>query len=169
MKVQVLIAQSCLTLFKPTECSQSGSSVYGIFQARILEWVAFPFSRESSRPRAQTQVSCIAGRFFTIWATYTSIDLWMGFKEKFVKSQTGWPLGLQWHVKLELSDCHPALTGSWVSESSMKTSIRRSLSLIKPVEQLYVWHQGEAENKIKQSILTSIQKSRYPRRLLHRF
>ena len=40
-----------------------------ILQARILEWVAFPFSRGSSQPRDQTQVSCIAGRFFTSWAT----------------------------------------------------------------------------------------------------
>ena len=39
------------------------------FQARILEWVAFPFSMGSSQPRDQTQVSCIAGVFFTIWAT----------------------------------------------------------------------------------------------------
>ena len=46
-----------------------GSSVHGILQARILEWVAVPFSRGSSHPRDQTQVSCIAGRFFAIWAT----------------------------------------------------------------------------------------------------
>ena len=43
-------------------------TVHGIVQARILEWVAFPFSRESSQPRNQTGVSCIAGRFFTNWA-----------------------------------------------------------------------------------------------------
>ena len=45
------------------------SSVHGIFQARILEWVAIPFSRGSSQFRDRTQVSCIAGRVFTIWAT----------------------------------------------------------------------------------------------------
>ena len=50
------------------DCSLAGSSVHGIPQARILEWVAISFSRESSRPRNQTQVSCIAGRFFTDWA-----------------------------------------------------------------------------------------------------
>ena len=44
-------------------------TVHGILQARILEWVAFPFSRGSSRPRNWTRVSCIAGRFFTCWAT----------------------------------------------------------------------------------------------------
>ena len=49
--------------------SLPGSSVLGILQGRILEWVAVPFSRGSPRPRDQTQVSCIAGRFFTIWAT----------------------------------------------------------------------------------------------------
>ena len=51
------------------DCSPPGTCVHGISQARILEWVAIPFSRGSSRPRDQTQVSCIAGRFFTIWAT----------------------------------------------------------------------------------------------------
>ena len=45
------------------------STVHGILQARILEWVAFPFSRGSSQPRDRTQVSCIAGGFFTSWAT----------------------------------------------------------------------------------------------------
>ena len=43
--------------------------LHGILQARILEWIAFPFSRGSSQPRDQTKVSCIAGRFFTSWAT----------------------------------------------------------------------------------------------------
>ena len=51
------------------DCSPPGSSVYGILQARILEWVAIPFSRGSYWPRDRTQVSCIAGRFFTVWAT----------------------------------------------------------------------------------------------------
>ena len=51
------------------DCSQPGSSVHGIFQARILEWVAIPFSRGSSQPRNQTWVSHISGRFFTVWAT----------------------------------------------------------------------------------------------------
>ena len=47
------------------DCYLPGSSVYGIFQARIREWVAISFSRGSSQPRDQTQVSCTAGRFFT--------------------------------------------------------------------------------------------------------
>ena len=57
------------TLCDPMDCSPPGSSVHGILQARILEWVAISFSRGSSQPRDRTQVSCIAGRFFTIWAT----------------------------------------------------------------------------------------------------
>ena len=62
----MLVAQSCLTLCDSMDYSLLGSSVHGILQARILEWVAMPFSRESFRPRDQAQVSCIAGRFFTI-------------------------------------------------------------------------------------------------------
>ena len=62
------VAQSYLALRDPMNCSPPGSSVHGILQARILEWVAIPFSRGSSRPRDQTQISCIAGGFFTVIA-----------------------------------------------------------------------------------------------------
>ena len=54
--------------------SPPGSSVHGIVQARILEWVAISSSRGSSQPRDQTQVSCIAGRCFTIWVTREAPD-----------------------------------------------------------------------------------------------
>ena len=63
------VVQSCPTLCDPMDCSLPGSSAHGIFQARILEWVAISFSRGSSRPRDWTQVSCIVGRRITIWAT----------------------------------------------------------------------------------------------------
>ena len=63
MHAQLL--QSCLTLCKSMDSNPPGSSVHGISQTRILECVAMPFSRGSSQPRDQTQVSCIAGRFFT--------------------------------------------------------------------------------------------------------
>ena len=66
---EMLVAQLCLTLCDPMDCSLPGSSVYGISQARILEWVSFSFSRGSFRPRDQTQVSCSAGGFFIIRAT----------------------------------------------------------------------------------------------------
>ena len=59
----------CLTLCDPMDCSLPGSSVHGILQARILEWVAISLSRGSSQPRDWTQISHTAGRFFTIWAT----------------------------------------------------------------------------------------------------
>ena len=63
---KVKVAQSCLTLCDTMDCSLSGSSVHGILHARILEWVAIPFSRGSSQPRDWTQVSWIASRFFTV-------------------------------------------------------------------------------------------------------
>ena len=62
----VLSHFSHVQLCDPTDCSPPGSSVHGILQERILEWVAMPFSRGSSRPRNQTQVSCIAGGRFTV-------------------------------------------------------------------------------------------------------
>ena len=60
------VALSCLTLCDPMDCSLPGSSVHGIFQARVLEWVAISFSRQSSRPRDRTQVSRIPGRRFNL-------------------------------------------------------------------------------------------------------
>ena len=58
-----------LTLCDSMDCSLPGASICGVSQARILECIAIPFSRESSRPRDQTQVSCIAGGRFNLWAT----------------------------------------------------------------------------------------------------
>ena len=76
--VCVKVAQSCPSLWDPMACSLPGSFVHGILPARILEWVAIPWSRGSSQPipwssgssqpRDWTQVSCTAGRFYT-WAT----------------------------------------------------------------------------------------------------
>ena len=60
-----LAAQLCFTLCDPVDCSPPGSSVHGILQASILEWVPIPFSRGFSGSRDQTHVSCTAGRFFT--------------------------------------------------------------------------------------------------------
>ena len=71
--VYVLVAQSCPILCTPVDCSPPDSSVHGIFQARILEWVAISFSRESSWPRDQTLVSHITGRFFIILLMFTYI------------------------------------------------------------------------------------------------
>ena len=68
-KVESYIAQSCPTPCNPMDCSLPEFSVYGIFQARVLEWVAISFSRESSQSRNRTQVSHIVGRHFTVWTT----------------------------------------------------------------------------------------------------
>ena len=65
----MLVAQSWQLFCNPMDCSPPVSFVREIFQARILEWVAILFSRGLSWPRDQTQVSCIAGRFFTVWTT----------------------------------------------------------------------------------------------------
>ena len=59
-EVKVKVAQLC-----PTLCKSTDYTVHGILQARILEWVAFPFSKGSSQPRDRTRFSCIAGGFFT--------------------------------------------------------------------------------------------------------
>ena len=60
------VAQLCPTLCDPMDCSLPGSSVHGIFQAVVLEWIAISFSKESSQPRDQTQVSHIVDRRFTV-------------------------------------------------------------------------------------------------------
>ena len=65
-KVKVLVTQLCATLCVPMGCSPPGSSVRGILQVTIVEWVAIPFSRESFQPRDQTWIACIAGSFFTV-------------------------------------------------------------------------------------------------------
>ena len=86
--VCVLITQSCLIVCDPMDCSPLGSSVHGILQARILEWVAIPFSRGSSQPRDLTPVSHIGDRFVTIWATreactvsYNTFKSWKGLRK----------------------------------------------------------------------------------------
>ena len=77
-KLKLLVAQLCLTLCNPMNCSPPGSSVHGILQARILEWVASPSPGKSSRLRDQTWVSCMAGGFFTsvqVTLDYLSIKI----------------------------------------------------------------------------------------------
>ena len=78
--MKVKVTQLCLTV-----CNPMNYTVHEILQTRILEWVAFPFSRESSQPRDRTQVSCIECGFFTSWATRESLIMirWENFKECF--------------------------------------------------------------------------------------
>ena len=72
--MKVKVAQSCPTFWDPMD-----HIVRGILKARILKWVAFPFSRGYSQPRDRTQVSRIAGGFFTRWATREAQEYWSGY------------------------------------------------------------------------------------------
>ena len=72
--VLCLVAQAHLTLCDPMNCSPPGSSIHGILQARVLEWVAMSSYRGSSQPRDPTQVSSIASRCFNLWATRKALE-----------------------------------------------------------------------------------------------
>ena len=97
-KVKVLVAQSCPILCSPIDCSPPGPSVHGILQARILKWVAMPFSRGSSRPRDRIPISqspALAGGFFTTSATWEAHKaIILQFKKtkrvKFAKKDKHW-------------------------------------------------------------------------------
>ena len=100
------VTQSCSTVCNPMECSLPSSSVHGIFQARILEWVAISFSKRSSRPRDWIQVSCIAGftvaksqRKLTDWTTNNSKMKTGWNAQQIGPSQRGWPRGLCWSLE----------------------------------------------------------------------
>ena len=71
LKVKVKVIQSCPTLRDPMDYT-----AHGILQAKILKWVTFPFSKGSFQPRDWTQVSHIAGGFFTSWATKEAQEYW---------------------------------------------------------------------------------------------
>ena len=105
------VAQSCPTLCDPMDCSPPGSSVHGILQARILEWVAISFSRGSSQPRDWTRVSCIAGRHFILWATRVITNTLFQQPKRWLYIWTS-PYG-QYQNQI---DCVPC---SWVWESSI--------------------------------------------------
>ena len=129
---RVLVAKLCLTLWDPMDCSPSGSSVHGIFQAGILEWVAIPSSSGSSWPRDWTLISCIAGKFFTPWATRETKLLCIQFSSvqfsRSVVSDSLWPHESQ-HARPPCPSptlraysnscpssrwCHPAISSSVV-------------------------------------------------------
>ena len=91
-----VVTKSCPTLCDPMDCSLPGSSVHGIFQARILEWVAISFSRGSSQPRDQTHDCCIGRRILCHWTTREAQERvasdkcrWLNYftnREKFIKN-----------------------------------------------------------------------------------
>ena len=95
----VIVAQLCPTLCDLMDCSLPGSSIHGILQARILEWVAIPLSRGSSSPRDWTRVSCTASRFLKVWATREALKFeilkvfkseWVAVPMKKLKSKLIW-------------------------------------------------------------------------------
>ena len=137
-KVKVLVAQFCPTLHDSMDYSPPDSSVHGVFQAKILEWVAMPSSRRSSWPTDWTWVSCIAGRFFTVWATRETFSCvqfsWL------VMSDSLRPHGLQhdrppcpsptpraYSNSCPLSWwCHPTISSSVITFSSLLQSFPAS-------------------------------------------
>ena len=100
MKVKVKVSQLC-----PTFCDPMDYTVHGILQARILDWVAFPFSRGSPQPRDQTQVSRIAGGFFTSWATGKSCQSARYFLPGVCISWVNWGFEQALHVDCRLYLC----------------------------------------------------------------
>ena len=103
------VAQLCPTLCNPIDCSLPGSSVHGILQAIVLEWIAISFSRGSSQPRTRTRVSRIVDRRFTIWATrevlirrkrrWNVLRFWLSLI--FSPDLSQWGPWLTWYVDVE--------------------------------------------------------------------
>ena len=87
-------------LCDPVDCSLPGSSVHGVFQARVLEWVAISFSKGSSHPRDRTQVSRIVGRCYTVWASCVHVT----------KTRVG-------HGSDNATRAWPLKSGSWAAQS----------------------------------------------------
>ena len=98
--------QLCPTLCDPMDYSLPGSSVHGIFQERIVEWVAISFSRRSSQPRDWTRVSCIVGRRFTIWASREAIKK---AKRQRIEAFELWCWRRLWRVCKEIQPVHPLI------------------------------------------------------------
>ena len=129
------VAQSCLTLCNPMDSSLPGSSVHGIFQAIVLEWIAISFSRGSSQTRDWTRVSRIVDRHFTVWATREVLRV---FSRGFILARASWKdvTGLsEWLDRDEWLKCkgsdsgHPGAVGKGQMVQGL-TGCRRSLLLI---------------------------------------
>ena len=107
------VTQSCLTLCDPMDCT-----FHGILQARILEWIAFAFYRGSSQPRDPTQVSHIASRFFTNWATRKPKNTGVGIAGGFF---TNWATREAMRNIYKCSNYHTTALISHVSKVMLKT------------------------------------------------
>ena len=122
------------------DCSPPGPTVHGIFPARILEWVAMPSSRGSFWPRDQTQVSCIAGRFFTTEPPGNPHNMSSVQFSRSVMSDSPCPSptpGVHSDSRPSSQWCHPAISSSLVPFSSCPQSLPESESF--PMNQLFAW------------------------------
>ena len=117
-KLKSEVAQLCSTLCDPMFCSLPRSSIQGIFQARVLEWVAISFSRGSSQLRDRTLVSRIAGRCFNLWATREACQLSVSHTYTHLHS-------LSWLVMGTSPVLHSAQPRKW--DWSMKKEAKRDL------------------------------------------
>ena len=129
-------AKSCPALCNSIDCSPPGSFAHGISQARILEWVAISFSRGSSWPRNRTQVSCIAGRFFTNWATREA---------PLKKVQSPFPgLGPIYLSNLISFHCHLSLSTLGKPDSSWESRSHEVQSLLEDISDA-CWSSGSCQ------------------------
>ena len=127
LKVKVLVLQSCLILCDHMDWSLPGSFIHGILQARILEWVPISSSRGYSWPSNQTWVSCIAGRFFTLWVTREAHQLVQGMGNQKKYPEFGiW--GCFW--KIQLFSSVQLLSHFWLFVTPLTTAREASLSII---------------------------------------
>ena len=147
------------------DCSLPASSVHGIFQARILKWVAISFSRRSSRPRDQTHISCIAGRFFateppgkhTTWKIFVQLTNYIAGPKNtlleylaFIVSNPRylklWILGLLWWeidplVNKFYADYCPSRTVSQCSATETSCGLKHLSKVISSTDVLRVYIQ----------------------------
>ena len=132
------VAQSCPTLCDPMDCSIPGSSAHGIFQARILEWVAISFSRGSSGLRDWARVSSIADRCFTVWATREAqskvmLKILHARLQQYISQERR---KVQGGFRKGRGTRDQSANNHWITEKAenpRKTSISASLTTLKPL------------------------------------
>ena len=138
--VESEVAQSCPTLCDPMDCSLPGFSIHGIFQARVLEWVALSFTRGSSLPRDRTQVSVlcyvtsVVSDFATSRTVARQVPLCMGFSRQEYWSGLPFPspVGLPDPGIEAVSLMSPALAGSFFTTSATWESRSQTLASLSP-------------------------------------
>ena len=155
------VAQSCPTLCDPMDCSLPSSSTHGIFQARILEWVAISFSRWPSRPRDWTQISHIVDRCFIVWATREVHMLARLCSKSFSPGSSRiWTKNSEMY-KLVFKEAEepetklPTFIGLWrKQESSQKTSASASLTMLKPLTMRITTNCGKRDGSTRPPYLS---------------